>query len=59
MMIKRYFPLAFIAFLVTTLSSCQAIGDIFKAGMWTGIIIVVLVIGLIIWLISKIFGGRS
>ena len=58
-MIKRYFPLAFIAFLVTTLSSCQVIGDIFKAGMWTGIIIVVLVIGLIIWLISKIFGGRS
>jgi len=55
MTIKRYFPLAIIAFLCTTLTSCELIGDIFKAGMVTGIIVVVLVIALIIWLISKIF----
>lgn len=54
---KRYFPLAIIAFLSTTLMSCELIEGIFKAGVWTGIIVVVLVLALIIWLISKIFGG--
>ncbi|EDM34363.1 hypothetical protein PBAL39_08751 [Pedobacter sp. BAL39] len=58
-MIKRHLPLALIALLTTTLASCDLIEGIFKAGVWTGIIIVVLVLALIIWLISKIFGGRS
>jgi hypothetical protein len=52
---KRYFPLAIIAFLSTTLASCDLVEGIFKAGMVTGIIVVVLVIALIIWLISKVF----
>lgn len=40
--------------LLLTLQSCELIGDIFKAGVWTGIIVVAIVIGLIIWLVSKI-----
>jgi len=52
---KNHFPLALLALLCTTLSSCELIEGIFKAGVWTGVIIVVLVLGLIIWLISKIF----
>lgn len=55
MTIKKYFPLAIIAFLTTTLTSCQVIEGIFKAGVWTGVIVVVLVLALIIWLISRIF----
>jgi hypothetical protein len=55
MMTKRYFPLALIALLTTTLASCDAIQGIFKAGMVTGIIVVVLVIALIIWVLSKVF----
>lgn len=39
--------------LLTGLSSCAAIGGIFKAGIWTGIIGVVIVVALILWLISK------
>ena len=54
---KKYFPLAFIVFLSATLTSCKLIEGIFKAGVWTGVIVVVLVLALIIWLISKIFGG--
>jgi len=57
MNIKRYFPLAIIALLTTTLASCSLIEGIFKAGVWSGVIIVVVVLALIIWLISKIFGG--
>lgn len=40
-------------FLISTLSSCQAIGDIFKAGVWFGVIGVGLVVFLIIYLISR------
>lgn len=47
-----------IAALVLTLSSCQVIGDIFKAGVGVGVFMVVAVIGLIIFLIAKIGGGR-
>lgn len=47
---KLFISLIFIAALLT---SCEAIGDIFQAGIWMGIIIVVLVVGLIFWLINK------
>ncbi len=36
-----------------TLSSCEAIKGIFKAGVWTGIIIVLAVIGLIIYFVGR------
>ncbi len=39
--------------LTAGLSSCSAIGDIFEAGVWSGIIVVVLVVALIGFLINK------
>ncbi|UKT64106.1 hypothetical protein [Pedobacter mucosus] len=56
---KRAIPLALIAFICSTLSSCELIGGIFKAGVWSGIIVVVIVVALIIWIVAKIFGGGS
>lgn len=44
---------SFLAFLITFLSSCQAIGDIFKAGVWSGIFIVVLIVAVVVYLISR------
>lgn len=38
---------------LTLLSGCELVGDIFKAGAYTGIFVVVVVIALIIWLLSK------
>lgn len=46
--------LASLFFLATALSGCEIIGDIFKAGMWTMLIIIVLVVGLIFWIIRKV-----
>ena len=57
MIAKRYFPLALVALLSSTLMSCELVQGIFKAGVWTGIIVVVLVLALVIWLVSRIFGG--
>lgn len=45
--------LAILLLSIITLTSCEAIGDIFKAGMWVGIIVVVAVIALVLWLIGK------
>lgn len=39
--------------LLLTLSSCDAIGGIFKAGMSVGIFVVVLVVALILWLVMR------
>ena len=39
--------------LITTLTGCEAIGGIFKAGMWTGVIGIALVVILVIYLISR------
>ena len=49
------FSLAAMLMMVLSLSSCELVGDIFKAGMWVGIIVVVAIIALIIFLIRKIF----
>jgi Rrf2 family protein len=35
------------------LAGCEAIGDIFKAGVWTGVLLVILVIGVIVWLLTR------
>lgn len=48
--IKTILPLLFIA---VSFSSCQAIADIFKAGVWFGVIGVVVIIVIIFWLISR------
>ena len=56
----RILPVAFVAlFLTVFLTGCEAIGEIFKAGAWTGAILVIVGIGLVIWLVSKLFGGGS
>jgi hypothetical protein len=39
--------------MLLTLSGCEVIGDIFSAGMYTGIFVVVFVIAIIIWLVTK------
>ena len=45
--------IAVMIIIMTSLSSCAAIGGIFKAGIWTGVIGVALVVFLVIYLISR------
>jgi hypothetical protein len=47
-------------FLMITLfySSCSVVESIFKAGVWVGVLIVVAIIGLIVWILSR-FTKRS
>ncbi|RYD96009.1 MAG: phosphatidate cytidylyltransferase [Sphingobacteriales bacterium] len=43
----------FLAALTMTLTSCEVVGGIFKAGFWTAIILIVLVVGIILWLVGR------
>ncbi|WP_345331024.1 hypothetical protein [Mucilaginibacter defluvii] len=52
---RKFSMLAFML-AIMSISSCQVIGDIFKAGVYVGIIIVILVVAIIIWIIRKISG---
>lgn len=53
---KLFFPLLILA--MFTLQGCELVGDIFKAGVWVGILIVIGIIALIVFLISKVSGKR-
>jgi len=53
---KKLLP-ALIVFFTIFLNSCAVIGGIFKAGVWVGILIVVFIISIIIWLVTR--SGKS
>ncbi|WP_170214162.1 hypothetical protein [Flavobacterium pectinovorum] len=40
-------------------TSCEVIGDIFKAGMGFGIFIVIFIVAIVIFIFAKIFGGNK
>jgi uncharacterized membrane protein YkvI len=50
--------ITFALLLISTmmLAGCELVGDIFEAGIWVGVILVVLIIGLVVWLFSR---GRT
>ncbi|WP_202390796.1 hypothetical protein [Flavobacterium sp. Sd200] len=50
---NRVIKLGALAMMMMLLTGCEAIGDIFKAGMGFGIFLVIAVVVLIIWLLSK------
>ncbi|MBF0694769.1 MAG: hypothetical protein IR153_06910 [Flavobacterium sp.] len=51
----KNFILRIAALLVVLLSftSCELVGDIFQAGIGVGIFLVILVVAIVIWIISK------
>jgi len=42
--------------LALSMSGCEVIGGIFKAGFWVGIIVVVLIVGIIGFIAAKLRG---
>ena len=51
--IRLYFSMLFVL-LAFTMSSCDVVGDIFEAGIWTAIIIIVLIVLIIGWIFRKL-----
>jgi hypothetical protein len=44
---NRMLKIALVVLLAVTLAGCSAIAGIFKAGVWVGVILVVLVLGVV------------
>jgi hypothetical protein len=53
-LIRRTFPIVLLAPL---LSGCEAIGAIFKAGVWVGAIAVVIALALVVFIVAKVRGS--
>jgi hypothetical protein len=53
--IKRLLMLLIV---LITFTSCSVIGDIFKAGVGVGVFIVIAIIAVILYIVSKIFGKK-
>lgn len=53
---KQHFSLLalILVLVVLVLPACEVVEGIFKAGMWTAFIIVALVVGLIIWIMTRL-----
>ncbi|WP_046246035.1 hypothetical protein [Hymenobacter terrenus] len=49
----------FLCVLATTLTSCDTIVGIFKAGAYTGIIAVFIVVALLFFIVNKLRGPRT
>ena len=49
---------AFTLLVISTvmLAGCELVGDIFEAGVWVGVILVILIVGLVVWLFAR---GRT
>jgi hypothetical protein len=48
--------LLLVLLLAIATAGCELVGDIFQAGMWVGVIMVVLAIGVVLWLVGKVRG---
>jgi len=49
---RNFLPVTLLT-LIIMLSGCEVVGGIFKAGVWFGILVVVGIIALIIWLVTR------
>jgi hypothetical protein len=52
----RHLWLLLLLLSVLVLPGCEAIGDIFQAGMWVGAIVIVFVIAIVAFIASKMRG---
>jgi hypothetical protein len=50
----RLLSVSLILLLATQVAGCELAAGIFKAGVWVGVIMVVLVVGLIAWLVTRV-----
>ncbi|WP_167398340.1 hypothetical protein [Flavobacterium crocinum] len=55
---NKILRLLMVFIILFSFTSCELVGDIFKAGMGFGIFIVIFVVAIIIWIFAKMFGSK-
>lgn len=57
---KNFIPLALLFVAASTLlTSCEVIQGIFEAGVWVGVLSVIVIVAVVIWFIAKLSGGKK
>jgi len=54
MKLSTFYSAFLLVIVITILPGCKVIGGIFKAGVWTGVLLIALVVAVIIFIISKL-----
>ena len=54
--LSRYWMLVLLVLAAVSVSGCEAIAGIFKAGVWTGVVMIVILIGIIGFIAARIRG---
>jgi hypothetical protein len=55
-LLSRYATIVLLVLMSMTFAGCQIVGDIFKAGVWVGVLGVVVVVALVGFLVAKVMG---
>jgi hypothetical protein len=50
----RLLSVSLLLILATQVAGCELAAGIFKAGVWVGIIMVVLIVGVVAWLVTRV-----
>jgi hypothetical protein len=53
MVTRSIVAVLFVLLLAVVVSGCSVVGGIFKAGFWTGIILVALIVAALLFLVAK------
>jgi di/tricarboxylate transporter len=56
---NKLFLLSALAILLVFGTSCEAVGDIFQAGIWVGVVIVVIIVAIVIYVFNKLSGKNK
>ena len=54
--LSRYWMLVLLVFAAVSVSGCEAIAGIFKAGVWTGVVMIVVLIAIVGFIATRIRG---
>ena len=54
--LSRYWMIVLLVLASFTVAGCAAIAGIFKAGVWTGVVMIVILIGIIGFIATKVRG---
>ena len=51
---QSWFLSVVLLFSAVALTGCELVADIFKAGVWVGVLLVLGVIAIVVWVVSKV-----
>lgn len=55
-MVNAATRLVLVLLLAVATAGCELVGDIFQAGIWVGVILVALAVGLVMWMVGRVRG---